>query len=209
MENSKKAILVLNGNLSENKNEYFLRLDKDSLIIACDGGYYNCLKLNIKPDLIIGDMDSINDIEFENRIIFPMEKDKSDSELGVEYAIKKGFKEIELWCALGDRIDHTIFNISLLYKIHKEGLRGLILHPPFFIFLIDKYYKFKKRDKGIVSFYPITFEIRNLKIKNLKYELNGKNIYFGSSITLSNEFIGKEGEIEFDKGLILAISESL
>ncbi|MCX8094592.1 MAG: thiamine diphosphokinase [Caldisericia bacterium] len=209
MINLKRAIIVLNGNLSKDLEAYKKRLNDNTLIISCNGGYFNSVKLNIKPDLIIGDLDSINHIKFENKITFPKEKDKSDSELAVDYLIERGFKEIEFWGAIGDRIDHTLFNISLLVKIYKEGCRGLIFHPPFYIFLIDKSYKFQKKEKGIISFYPITFEIKNLKIKNFKYELNGKNINLGSSETLSNEFIGKEGEVYFDYGLILVISESL
>lgn len=209
MENLKRAIVILNGNLSTQYDEYKKRVKNRPFIVTCNGGYLNSIKLNIEPDLIIGDLDSINEIEFKNKIIFPKEKDKSDSELAVDYLIERGFKEIEFWGAIGERIDHTLFNISLLIKIHKEGGKGLIFHPPCFIFIINKYYKFQKRNCGIVSFYPLTFEIKNLKIKNFKYELDSKNIYLGSSITLSNEFIGKEGEVQFDEGLLLAISESL
>lgn len=209
MENLKRAVVILNGNLSYDLDEYKKRLENRPFIVSCNGGYLNSIKLNIQPDLIIGDLDSINHIEFENKITFPKEKDKSDSELAVDYLIEKAFKEIEFWGAIGDRIDHTLFNISLLLKIYKEGAKGLIFHPPFYVFLIDKNYKFKRKNKGIVSFYPFTFEIKNLKIKNLKYELNGKNIYLGNSETLSNEFVDKEGEVEFDEGLILVISESL
>jgi thiamine pyrophosphokinase len=209
LENLKSVIVVLNGNLSENYELYKKRLNSNYFIIACNGGYNNCKKLNLEPNLIIGDFDSINNLEFENKIVFPKEKDKSDSEIAVDYVIENGFNYIEFWGAIGNRIDHTLFNISLLYKIYKENCKGLIFHPPFYIFLIDRNYKFQKKESGLVSFYPLTLVIKNLKVKNLKYELKGEDIYFGSTITLSNEFIGKEGEIEFDKGLILVISESL
>lgn len=209
MENLKKAIVILNGNLSNLIEEYEKRLDNKPFIVSCNGGYINTIKLNLEPDLIIGDLDSINNIDFKNKLTFPKEKDKSDSELAVDYLIENGFRIIEFWGAIGDRIDHTLFNISLLMKIYKEGGKGLIFHPPFYIFIIHKYYKFEKKNYGIVSFYPLTFEIKNLKIKNLKYEIFGKDIYLGSSLTLSNEFIGKEGEIQFDEGFLLAISESL
>lgn len=209
MRDIKKVIIVLNGNLSENYKLYNERINSKEFIIACNGGYYNCKKLNIEPNLIIGDFDSINDLDFDNKIVFPKEKDKSDSEIAVDYVIENSYNEIEFWGAIGNRLDHTIFNVSLLYKIYKNNCKGLIFHPPFYIFLIDRDYKFQKKESGLVSFYPLTLEIKNLRIKNLKYELNGEDIYFGSTITLSNEFIGKEGKIEFDKGLVLVISESL
>lgn len=209
MENFKRAIIVLNGEISSNYSFYKERLRDNPKIISCNGGYLNCLKLNIKPDLLIGDLDSIERIEFKNIIIAPREKDKSDAELALDYAIKNGLKEIEFWGAIGGRVDHTLFNISLLVKIYKEGGKGLIFHPPFYIFIIDKFYRFKKKESGLISLYPLTPQIKNLRIKNLKYELNGKDIYLGSTETLSNEFVGKVAEIELDEGLILAISESL
>jgi len=41
----------------------------------------------------------------------------------------------------------------------------------------------------------------------MKYELNEKDIYLGSTETLSNEFIGKESFVNFKEGIILVILE--
>lgn len=202
-----KLIIVLNGELSDSLAKYKKRLRTNNFIIACDGGFENCKKLNIKPDLLLGDFDSINEVQFKNKLKFPKEKDKSDFELAIDYGIEKGFKKFEIWGAVGKRLDHTLFNISLLIKIKNEGGNGIIYHPPYIIFIIDKEYNFGKREKGFVSFYPLTNEIKGLTIKGLKYELNEKNIYLGSTETLSNEFIGKEGFINFKEGIILTILE--
>jgi len=202
-----KLIIVLNGELSDELEKYRKRLESSSFIIACDGGYNNCKKLEIKPDLILGDFDSINDIEFENKIKFPEKKDKSDFELAIDYGIKKGFKDFEIWGAIGKRLDHTLFNISLLLKIKKEGGEGKIYHPPYMIFIIDKQYNFGIRKKGFVSFYPLTDKIKGFTIKGMKYELNEKDINLGSTETLSNEFIGKESFVNLKEGIILVILE--
>ncbi len=205
---NKKLIIVLNGELSDDLEKYKKRLiDNQNLIIACDGGYNNCKKLNIKPDLILGDFDSLQEFEFNNSIKFPKEKDKSDFELAIDYGFEKGFKDFEIWGAIGKRLDHTLFNISLLLRIKKEGGNANIYHPPYIVSIIDKEYNFGVRNSGFVSFYPLTSEIKGLTIKGMKYELNEKDIYLGSTETLSNEFIGKESFVNFKEGIILVILE--
>lgn len=205
---NKKLIIVLNGELSDDLEKYKKRLiDNQNFIIACDGGYNNCKKLNIKPDLILGDFDSLQKFEFDNILKFPKEKDKSDFELAIDYGFEKGFKDFEIWGAIGKRLDHTLFNISLLLRIKKEGGNANIYHPPYIVFIIDKEYNFGVRNSGFVSFYPLTSEIKGLTIKGMKYELNEKDIYLGSTETLSNEFIGKESFVNFKEGIILVILE--
>ncbi|HQO99396.1 MAG TPA: thiamine diphosphokinase [Caldisericia bacterium] len=205
---NKKLIIVLNGELSDDLEKYKKRLiDNQNFIIACDGGYNNCKKLNIKPDLILGDFDSLQEFEFNNSIKFPKEKDKSDFELAIDYGFEKGFKDFEIWGAIGKRLDHTLFNISLLLRIKKEDGNAIIYHPPYIVFIIDKEYNFGVRNSGFVSFYPLTSEIKGLTIKGMKYELNEKDIYLGSTETLSNEFIGKESFVNFKEGIILVILE--
>jgi len=205
---NKNLIIVLNGELSDDLEKYKKRLiDKQNFIIACDGGYNNCKKLNIKPDLILGDFDSLQEFELKNSIKFPKEKDKSDFELAIDYGFEKGFKDFEIWGAIGKRLDHTLFNISLLLRIKKVGGNAIIYHPPYIVFIIDKEYNFGVRNSGFVSLYPLTSEIKGLTIKGMKYELNEKDIYLGSTETLSNEFIGKESFVNFKEGIILVILE--
>jgi len=203
----KKLIIVLNGELSDDLEKYREKKEKGDFIVACDGGYNNCKKLDIEPDLILGDFDSIDEFSFKNILKFPKEKDKSDFELAIDYGIENGFKDFEIWGAIGKRLDHTLFNISLLIKIKREGGKGEIYHPPYKIFIVDKEFNFGIKNRGFVSFYPLTFEIKGLTIKGLKYELNEKDINLGSTETLSNEFIGKESFVNFKEGLILVILE--
>lgn len=205
---NKNLLIILNGNLSNLTNKYFERLKNSNFfIIACNGGFKNCKKLGLNADLILGDLDSIEKIDSINKVIFPKEKDKSDFELAIEYGIKNGFRKFEIWGAIGDRIDHTLFNISMLIKIKKAGGEGLIYHPPYKIFLLNRENRFRKHNGGFVSFFPLTPYVDGFTIKGLKYELENEKIYMDSTKTLSNEFIGKESYVKFNKGIILAIFE--
>lgn len=58
---SKNALLILNGELNLTKREIDLLLEKKEIdkLIAVDGGANRIKKINILPDLVIGDLDSL------------------------------------------------------------------------------------------------------------------------------------------------------
>ena len=210
MGNIKKLLIILNGKLSDNLESYKNAFKKEKFfVIACDGGFLNAQKLGIKPDLLIGDFDSVGDLEVENKIQFPVEKDKSDAELAVDWGINNGFSEFEIWGALGGDVDHTLFNISLLLKIEKAGKRGRIFHPPLTIFLLEKAGKIIGNVGDKVSLYPFTDVVKNVKVRGFKYPLHEEDIVKGSTRTLSNELIKREGWVEFKEGIILVIRKQV
>src|SRR5579872_5848120 len=113
----KRAIIFYNGDLSDFRNAKKYVRPKD-YIIGVDGGAKHILELGIKPDFIIGDLDSLakadqKKIEKDKIpfIQYKKEKDETDSELALQYAIKNGYKQILLFGILGSRIDHMLTNI--------------------------------------------------------------------------------------------------
>ena len=100
---------------------------KERCVIACDGGLDHCAAHGIDPYRIIGDMDSVSPESlghFKDRqmTVFPVKKDKTDIELGIELAFELGAKDIVLTGVLsGTRLDHTLCNIQLLKKMRRQG----------------------------------------------------------------------------------------
>lgn len=115
---AQKACVFCNGYLKNSAKGKKAANDCD-LLIAADGGAKYCLDMGLIPHVIIGDMDSIDmdvwaiktNIQF---IQYPDEKDKSDTELAVEYALEQGCRQIILVAATGGRMDHTLGNVALL-----------------------------------------------------------------------------------------------
>src|SRR5690606_5818838 len=104
------------GNGSDIDKSYIKDLNIDYVICA-DGGLEKVNKLGLKPDLILGDFDSVNLSvleKFKNLNIetvrFPSEKDYTDMELAINHAVNKGFNDIILVGASGTRLDHTVAN---------------------------------------------------------------------------------------------------
>ena len=82
-------------------------------VIACDRGYLHARRMDIRPDLILGDFDSAPvpnaDIPVERH---PAQKDDTDTMLAVKKALETGCQEVMIACAFGGRLDHTLANIQ-------------------------------------------------------------------------------------------------
>ena len=117
---TKVACICCNGEL-HNKAEAKMLAENCDLLIAADGGADHLAQLALKPKLIIGDMDSLaqdpwQDDESLGRLCFPQDKDRSDTELAVEWAIEHEFNLVMLLASTGRRIDHTLGQCALLLR---------------------------------------------------------------------------------------------
>jgi len=92
-------------------------LKSASAIIACDGAVESLYQMNIVPNAIVGDLDSIPEFLqklYADRIYTDKDQETNDLTKAVQYAYKTGEKEVLILGATGLREDHTLGNISLL-----------------------------------------------------------------------------------------------
>jgi thiamine pyrophosphokinase len=94
---------------------------KEPLFIAADSGLDAAESTGVKPDWIIGDMDSIEDpsrlaaFPQERVIRHKKDKDYTDTELAFMFAVEKGADNIWIIGGGGGRIDH-LFGIRSLFE---------------------------------------------------------------------------------------------
>ncbi len=181
-------------------------------VICADGGLEKVQGLNLKPDLILGDFDSVNSSLLNGYrgsgteiYAFPPEKDFTDMELAVDTAVKRGFKEIVLIGASGTRLDHTLANIQLLEKYHRQGISIEIIDNNNHIGIISGKtdINIKKKTEHFVSLVPVTETLEGLTLKGFKYPLNNVTVERGTALLISNEIRSEEGRIILDKGTAL------
>jgi thiamine pyrophosphokinase len=186
---------------------------KDKNFILCaDGGIAHSINMNIVPNAVIGDLDSINQMgrdfikEHNIPIIkFPVEKDETDTELAILYLIENNIKNITLIGATGSRLDHTIGNIYLLKRIKQLGAVGKIVDDNNSIYLVHDYIKLKGKKGYYLSIIPITQDGLVVTLKGFYYPLNEDFIGFGTTLGISNRIIHEYGEIKIIKGEALII----
>ena len=179
------------------------------LIIAADGGYSTLKKLNIKPDLVVGDFDSLGEAPKDETVIkHPIKKDDTDTLLAVKIGLEKGYKTFVIYGAVGGRLDHTVATIQTATFVAENGGIAYIYDGNHTVTTIkNSSINFKANAKGYISIFALSGITKGVTIKGLLYELNNAEITPSFPIGVSNEFIGKESEIIVKDGILTIIFE--
>ena len=221
LNNSARAIIIANGSIGDPSWTYkkitgHFGFSRDDIVICADGGASNALKMGLIPDVVIGDMDSIKfgvKEEIRNKstktkyISTSPEKDESDTQLAVEYALGLDVKKIIITGAVGGRIDHTLANIILLSSPGLEDIDARILTDNSDMFIVRKPVNINGvpgKTITLISLSPYTYFTGT---SGLKYELKEEELIFSPVRGLSNEFIDKKAKLEIRDGTLLVIRE--
>lgn len=100
----------------------------EGFVIAADKGLDYCLAAGIKPTLAVGDFDSAGSAvpaDIECVRVSPI-KDDTDAALAADIAAERGYREFRMLCALGGRLDHSIANIQLAYRLKLGGISSVL-----------------------------------------------------------------------------------
>ena len=196
-----KALVVAAGN-----TEGIKLSGKYDFVIAADGGYDKALSLGLKPDVFIGDMDSVRSKVGEiEKIRLQVEKDFTDTEAAIEKAIELGFEEIDVIGATGTRFDHSFANACLLKKYVSENVKIRILDSHNEIFAINRECVVKGRKGETVSLLPLDSKVFGVTLKGFYYPLEDADVKLGTTLTVSNIITDDIAKIEIKEGVLLVI----
>jgi thiamine pyrophosphokinase len=183
-----------------------------SLIIVCDGGVRHLQKLGIKPHVIIGDMDSIEPDQLTSYsaqgvqiIKYPANKDFTDTELALDYALNLKPTAIYIWGALGGRLDHTLANVFLLLKGQKAGIKTYLIDEYCEAFIVDKEAAFVDGKGVTVSLFAFSPQVEGLSLSGFVYPLKDAVLTIGESLGVSNIINRDQAKISVRAGNLLVI----
>ncbi len=187
-------------------------IPENALVIAADGGLKHTETLGIKPDVILGDFDSYEKPDCDC-IVYPTEKDYTDSFIAAKYALENGIKTIHMFGVLGGkRLDHTVANLAMLEHFAKLGV-DITLHGD--SQLVQAIHAdnctsvcFDSTASGYISIFAVGGSVEALSIRGLKYELENHTLNSEFPLGVSNEFTGKCAEISFKSGTLMIIYAS-
>ena len=133
---------------------YPLEIEEQDYVIAVDGGYNTLQRLGIKPDIIIGDFDSMEgECCGENIVRLNPIKDETDLLYSISYGEDMGYKDFYIFGGTGGkRISHTIANIQAISG--KTQLHCYLFDREEVLFIIkEKKYILKKNQRGICLYF--------------------------------------------------------
>lgn len=210
----KTACLVLNGQLDDyNYIRDVVNYNKYELIIAVDGGANHLYKMGIMPNYILGDLDSIDEEirkYYESSEVvfkkFPTKKDETDAELAVWLVEEEGLLGIDIYGALGGRIDHELANIQLLYYILERGMYPRIISENEEIYILKNDEMNLKGNIGdIVSIIPIMGDARGITLANMEYSVEELDLKYSITRGISNVMEAEEAFINVRDGCMLVV----
>ena len=183
-----------------------VKIQPYDLLICADKGFEYAKTLGFSPNYVLGDFDSLGYTP-ENAIKFNVDKDYSDTELCIKKAIELNATQIDIYFALSGRIDHELFNISLLSMIKKHKIKARIIDKNTQLEVInntDIGRKYQTKKENIVSIVPISKTAHIIKSEGLKYDAKGI-IKSGETKTLSNVATCDEFVLDVKRGEVILI----
>ncbi len=177
-------------------------------IIAADNGLSVLDELNITPDLIIGDLDSIPEnilAKYKNIPLerYVKEKDLTDSEISLQKAISLKPKKIFLLAMTGSYFDHSLANIINLCRNYQPNIGIEVITGNAVIFPIT----FKKEFSGLsgrrFSLFPLG-KVSGISVTGAKYPLKNPD-FSPTDYSISNVIEANCFSIEIKKGYLLFI----
>lgn len=206
------AVLFANG-VIENTERALKAAESADLVIAADGGARHCLRLGVTPELVVGDLDSLDDVDRRTLeaggtefIVHPPNKDQTDLELALLAAVAREAKTITVLGAMGGRLDMTVANVLLLALPGLSEARVELWHGDQTAWLIRPPGGTLRGESGdIVSLIPLGGEAQGVTTRGLEYVLEGQTLEFGPARGVSNVIVGPSSQIELHAGALLVV----
>ena len=196
------AVLIANGKVS--KTNYVKKIiDSNDFFISIDAKLDNLKELGVKPNLILGDLDStvINDLDSQIEVVELSNQNKTDLEKSLDYCVANNIKKVLILGSSGLREDHSMANI-LIASTYSD-----ILH----IELITSFYRiiFVRENTKInapnapVSIISLSSD-NKITTSGLKYDLNNEKLK-SFSHGISNEVNGDSFTVKAESTIIVFI----
>jgi thiamine pyrophosphokinase len=180
-------------------------LRKAGFIISCDGAASKLISQGIVPNIITGDMDSLDPIlqeKYSSIIIKDGCQETNDLTKAFMLAVKQGGQKISIVGATGLREDHTLGNISLLYEYLLITDIPVTMWTNYgLLFAIKKGGVFKCTPGSQISVFSLDRGLR-MKSKGLIYPLDDV-IYDNWWKATLNESFDNSFELIFEEGRVI------
>ena len=206
-----RIIIFANGDLPDLDKARALVHSKD-FIICADGGTRHALALNVRPNLVIGDMDSAEKSQLQKLKddgvsieLFPQDKNETDLELAINAAIQLKPERIMIVAALGGRIDQTLANLALLSDPRLSTFDIRLDDGVEEIFFCRDQVQVHGRGGDIVSLLPWGTAVHGVQTQGLKWPLNNETLYPDKTRGISNEMTGESASVKISTGELLVV----
>ena len=204
------AFIITGGPIHPDNIPEHPQKDDHTTVIAADSGLNNARTLGISIAAVVGDYDSLGhapDVDAGVEVVtVPTEKDVTDTQLAVEYALRRGATEITIVGGLGGRLDHTLSNLAILEDLADKHIRATILDGQNRVRLLRNDSTILPRSGyTYVSLLALDPLVKGVEIEGVKYPLQGVKLTRSFGYAVSNEITGNCCFVSVRKGTLLIV----
>lgn len=187
------------------------RLRRGALTIAIDGAAELARKEGWRPDLITGDFDSVRGTTLAHfsklgvEILHTPDQNYTDLEKALAWCALRDLRTIHVAQAFGDRLDHSLGNLSLLKRFHSKR-RELLLHTETERVRYAEEESLRLKGKSGRRIAVIPFPAARVSSVGLRFEMKGLDLELGMRESISNAARRSDVTIQI-KGSALVIEE--
>jgi len=202
---TKRTLVICNGEPPSKKLVQQLARNSD-LIVAADGGANVARTLGIRPDFIIGDLDSITPATkrffSSSTLIRVTRQDNTDLEKALDFVLKQKIKHATIIAATGKRLDHTLGNLSTIWN-YTNSIAITFISDGWLAVPVGRKKKIQADIGTTVSLLPFGV-CSGITLKGLHYPLNNATMNVGE-VGISNVVSGSPFSVEVNKGNMLLL----
>lgn len=211
-----KILIITGGEVDITSSQKYTESIKYSIIIAVDGGLKTAKILNLLPDIILGDFDSVS-LELLEEYkekgceiikLNPM-KDDTDTEVAYVKALEYDAKEIHILGGLGSRFDHSLANVFLLKRAYEAGIKAYIISEYCRISIISGHTEVERENLygKYISLIQFDGNAIGVTLKGFVYGLDKFDFDTAKTYRLgiSNELANEKATIDIEEGYMLMI----
>lgn len=178
----------------------------DAYILCADGGWELARDAGIKPDLIVGDLDSSketppHDIPLEK---LPTHKDLTDTARCIHCAVEKGYRRIFLLGGLGGRADHSLANLQNMVAAAKKQISIIMMDAQNIVMaLVDDEILLPAMPGYKLSLFSHSDRCEGVTARGVEYPLDNAVLTSDYPLGVSNEFVEEEAYLKVAHGTLL------
>jgi thiamine pyrophosphokinase len=206
-----ETVLILAGGTTPT-HQIRLALPPAAMCIAADSGLDHARRLGLRPDVVVGDLDSVSPQALAwahevgiDVVRHPTDKDKTDLELALDLAAGHGPARIVVAGIGGGRFDHLLANVATLAH-HRYAGPDIDAFVDTALISVVRGERILRGVVGeLVSLLPVGGDVVGVTTTGLRYRLENETLRAGGSRGVSNVFIEDRASVAVTEGVLLAI----
>ncbi len=218
VENPRRAVIIANGIPPDQEMVHrWMQPDRVAAgmtvhLICADGGARTALALGLKPEVVVGDLDSLDEklqAQLQSLgcrlVVYPPEKDWTDLELALKLAAAEGATQVVVMGALGGRLDQELANVLLLLLPELADIPTLIVDERQELFVTRREATVVGQPGDVVSLIPLGGAAQGIVTEGLSYPLRHETLVSGPARGISNVMTSTLARVTLREGALLVV----